>query len=154
MDYQKVRSARPALGRIRGRIQLRSEKWFLFLRFANCTTKKMWSCSPPSRRIRWNVSRQQGRQPAELSGEFVPLGGQEAPHFPRSGAPRIRHQVSTFRLSDLRELRFGTNGIRVPADLPEKYAQRALRRNKKRPMRSGGQTMYLDSSLRPRQIRK
>src|SRR5713226_4697435 len=78
MDYQKVRSARPALGRIRGRIQLRSENWFLFLRFANCTTKKMWSCSPHSRRIRWNVSRQQGRQPAELSGEFVPLGGQEA----------------------------------------------------------------------------
>ena len=61
----------------------------------------------------------------------------------RARARGARHEEADVRLPGVRQLRPGTHGIRVPADLPQADAQRAVWRHPARPLRSGGPALHL-----------
>ncbi len=69
-------------------------------------------------------------------------------HGGGAGKSGAGHQEAALRMPGVRQLRFGRDGIRLPDDVPQEYAQRSLRRNVQWAMRSGsGDGLHLGEGL-------
>ena len=155
LDHETRRSSRPALGRARRRIFIRS-------RSAPSIFTPRRRLQPRKRSFIPRLLDAMGRLfPVNRDGKLrrvahinFQLDRQTPGSIPRPRTRRIRHQVAPLRLPGLRQLRPRPYGIRLPADLPEKSAQRPVRRHLHGPMRSGGQALHLDFRIRAREIRR
>jgi 5,10-methylenetetrahydrofolate reductase len=112
-----------------------------------CSTRRAGRCRCPGRSA--TTTRRCAGAPGAL-----PLG--RSP----SGAPRCRRaarvlgQAAGLRLRGLRQLRARAHGVRLPADLPEADAQRALRRHAARPLRGGRSGVHLGVGVPARRRRR
>src|SRR5215469_13170619 len=143
VDHQAVGSSGFEMGRTGGGVELRSQECVLFFRRPQIKSKETWDCPAAARPHVQNLSGQQRRRAAQSSCRFISNGRQKADSFEIGGAIRIRHQVAPVWLPGVWKLCSQLHGICLSANLSKKYAQRPLRRNKERSMRSGRQALHL-----------